>query len=76
MDNTTAKKLFQEYVNTATDLAESVKRNITKDGIIDDKTVNNLNAFMIATNNLANFQDDEVGLEMEDDENENDPKLN
>lgn len=72
MDN--AKKAFQKYVNSAADLAESVKRNITKDGIIDDKTVNLLNKFIIATNELANLQEDM--LDLEEDENESDPHLN
>lgn len=75
MATESARKLFQDYVNAATDLAESVKRNIVKDGIIDDATVNKLNDFMIATNELANLQDDGLELE-EDDENETDIKLN
>ena len=72
MDNDNAKKLFQNYVNAATDLAESVKRNITKDGVIDDKTVIFLNDFIIATNALANLEDDDVEYT---DENESDPNL-
>ena len=75
MDNGNAKKLFQAYVDAATDLAESVKRNIVKNGMIDDKTVIKLNNFMIATNNLAEMQDDDVDYET-DDENESDPTLN
>lgn len=74
-----AKKLFQNYVNTATDLAESVKRNITKDGTIDDATVLKLNDFMIATNELAEFQDDELPFEEDEihnEANEKDPTLN
>lgn len=73
-----AKKLFQNYVNAATDLAESVKRNIVDDGIISDKTVNHLNDFQIATNALANLNDEMLGLDIEDDneENETDPGLN
>ncbi len=76
MDDKLAKKLFQKYVNTATDLAESVKRNISHDGIIDDKTVLFLNDFIIATNELANMQDDALEYEEENEENERDPKLN
>lgn len=77
MAKPTAKQLFQKYVDTATDFAESVKRNIVKDGIIDDKTVNYLNDFMIATNALANLEDHEIESEDEEnDENEFDPKLN
>lgn len=73
-----AKKLFQNYVNAATDLAESVKRNIIEDGIIDDQTVNHLNLLMIATNALANLNDEMLGLDPEDanEENESDPTLN
>lgn len=69
MDKT--KDAFQEYVNSATDLAESVKNNIQKDGYIDDRTVNALNKFIIATNELANLQDDMLDL----DENETNEKL-
>lgn len=74
MADDAVKKLFQQYVDAATDLAESVKRNITKNGVIDDKTVNKLNDFMIATNNLASMSDDEI--ESDSGENEIDPKLN
>jgi hypothetical protein len=66
MDN--VKKAFQKYAYAATDLAESVKRNIIKDGVIDDKTVGHLNDLIIATNELAKVQDDMLEL----DENETD----
>lgn len=49
------KRTFKKYVNAAADLAESVKRNIIKDGVIDDKTVNHLNDFMIANNEMADL---------------------
>ncbi len=65
MDKDETKKLFQTYINAATDLAESVKRNIQTDGYVDDKTVNHLNDFMIATNKLADLQDDMVDLDSE-----------
>lgn len=72
-----AKKLFQNYVNAATDLAHSVKRNIIEDGIIDDTTVNYLNDLMVATNALASLNDEMLGLEPDDnEENESDPTLN
>jgi len=71
-----AKKLFQNYVNAATDLAESVKRNIIEDGIIDDTTVNHLNDLMIATNALAKLNDEMLGFDTDDEENETDPGLN
>lgn len=71
------KKLFQSYINAATDLAESVKRNITQDGVIDDTTVNKLNDLIIATNALANLPDDELDSDSDyDEENETDPSLN
>ncbi len=53
-DNET-KKALMAYVNTATDLAESVKRNIAKNGIIDNKTVLALNEFIIASNAIADL---------------------
>ncbi len=71
MDNDNAKKLFQKYVDAATDLAESVKRNITHDGIIDDKTVNKLNDFIIATNELAEMPMDDVDSEYEHEADKN-----
>lgn len=73
-----AKRLFQNYVNAAADLAESVKRNIIKDGIVDDTTVNKLNDFMIATNALAEYEENELELDEEpnNEENESDPSLN
>lgn len=52
------KKNLAKYVNAATDLAESVKRNLTKDGCIDDKTVLALNEFVIATNEIIDFTDE------------------
>lgn len=61
------KKAFIKYVDAATDLAESVKRNIIKNGIIDDETVLKLNEFIIASNHVKDVTD-EV--------NESDPKLN
>jgi len=48
-----------KYVNAATDLAESIKRNImhSKNGVavIDDRTVLLLNKFMIASNAIADL---------------------
>ena len=72
MEDDIAKRAFQKYVDTATELAESVKRNIVHDGIIDDKTVNKLNDFIIATNELAELPMNEL----ESDMNESDLKLN
>lgn len=50
MGDDTTKKALLRYVDTANALAESVKRNIQKDGCIDDKTVLALNEFIIAAN--------------------------
>jgi len=61
------KRALQKYVNTASDLAESVKRNIQHEGVIDNKTVLCLNAFIIAANELAYFTNEL--------DNEEDPKL-
>ena len=52
------KKQLAKYVNAASDLADSVKRNIMKDGCIDNKTVLALNALIIATNEIADFTDE------------------
>jgi hypothetical protein len=66
-----AKQIFQNYVNAGADLAESVKRNIVKNGVIDDKTVVALNDFIIAINAMADLQ-----IETDYDINEEDEKLN
>lgn len=63
MDKT--KKALLRYVNAGADLAESVKRNITKDGVIDNKTVLKLNEFIIASNELS-----DINNLLTDDENE------
>lgn len=65
------KKAIQKYVETATALAESVKRNIVHEGIIDDETIVLLNAFIIAANEIA-----DMISELTDDENETDRNLN
>lgn len=52
------KQLLMRYVNTASDLAESVKRNIIKNGLIDDKTVLALNEFIIASNAISDLTDE------------------
>lgn len=58
--------LLLEYVNTATDLAEAIKRHASKDTKIDGKTILLLNKFTIAANNVAFFtdklQDDNIKL--------------
>jgi hypothetical protein len=66
-----AQKAFQDYVDTASDLAESVKRNIVHEGIIDDETVLKLNAFIIASNAMA-----DLPLNLTEDSNESDETLN
>jgi hypothetical protein len=55
MSDKKTKKALAKYVNTATDLAESVKRNIVHDGIIDNETVLKLNAFIIASNDIEDL---------------------
>lgn len=60
MDRT--DQALKNYVNTATELAESVKRNVVHDGIVDDETINKLNAFMIACNEVS-FLIDELNKE-------------
>ena len=44
------QRMLARYVNAASDLAESVKRNIQHGGQIDDETVLKLNEFTIAAN--------------------------
>ncbi len=62
---------IEKYVNAATDLAESVKRNIAKDSKIDNKTVLKLNAFTIAANEISDLLNS-----AEIDTTKNDTKLN
>lgn len=52
------KEAFVKYVDTGHDLAENVKRNIQKDGCIDNKTVIALNEFIIASNNIQDLTDE------------------
>lgn len=49
------KRALAIYVNKATDLADSIKRNIRHDGFIDDQTVLALNDFIIAANNVQDL---------------------
>ena len=44
------QRALARYVNAATDLAESVKRNIQHGGVVDNETVLKLNEFRIAAN--------------------------
>ena len=69
MDKT--KKAIQKYVDTASDLAESIKRNIQHEGIIDDETVLKLNAFIIASNEISDLLS-----QLTEDGNERNTKLN
>lgn len=55
MSEDKTKKALVKYVNTATDLADSVKRNIVHDGAIDDETVIKLNNFIIAANAIEDL---------------------
>lgn len=68
------KQAIIDYVNSGADLAEELKRNIQSDGVIDDKTILALNAFIIAYSAFSELtemlpSDDNSG-------NESDPKLN
>lgn len=60
MNNYDDQKELLEYVNAATDLAESIKRNIlhSKDDIpvIDEKTKLALSRFQIAANNIVDLE--------------------
>lgn len=51
------RQALAEYANKAADLAEAVKRNLSKDSKIDDKTILALNAFVIAANNVKDLTD-------------------
>ncbi len=51
------KQLLIKYVDTAANLAENVKRNIVKNGLIDDKTVLALNEFIVAENAIKDLTD-------------------
>lgn len=51
----TTKELLQNYVNTAADLAETIKKDIQKDGRVSNKTVLALNQFIIAANELSDI---------------------
>ena len=51
------RKTIVRYVNAATDLAESVKKNIQHGGKITKETVLKLNEFSIAANAVSDFID-------------------
>jgi len=58
--------ILKKYVDAATTLAESVRRNIAHNGTIDNETVNHLNTFIIASNEIADLpiyltDDDDTG---------------
>jgi hypothetical protein len=52
MSSRQTDKALNQYVNSASDLAESVKRNLKNNGIIDQKTVLLLNEFITAANEI------------------------
>ena len=72
MSEDKARLAFQNYVNAATDLAESVKDDIRHEGLVTDGTVLKLNAFIIASNAIADLPFPEG----DDTNNEDDPNLN
>ncbi len=49
--------LLSQYFEAGADLAESIKRNITKNNIIDKTTIIALNQFIIAANDIEFFTD-------------------
>jgi len=53
-DNKT-KQALKRYIDAAANLAELIKRNIQKDGCIDNKTVLALNEFVVASNEVADL---------------------
>lgn len=55
MGNDKAGKAFIKYVETGMDLAEQLKRDISKDGKISNKTVLKLNDFIVAYNEIADM---------------------
>ncbi len=57
MNNKNLELLLAEYVNAATDLAESVKIHAVKDTKISEETLTKLNKFIIAANGVAFFTD-------------------
>lgn len=70
------KTALEIYINAAAELAESVKRNIKKDGIIDDETILRLNDLAIATNELAELEEISLDDISNSEDNETDPQLN
>lgn len=64
-------KALENCINTACDLAESVKRNIAHGGVIDNETVAKLNAFTIAMNIAA-----DLNIKLTDNENEDNLDFN
>ncbi len=55
MDET--QRALALYVNRASDLAESVRKDIQKRGYISERTVLALNSFITAANNIADLKD-------------------
>ncbi len=65
------KEALIAYVNSGQDLAESIKRNIVHEGIIDNETVIKLNAFIIASNAFS-----DITKQLTDETNTNKFRLN
>lgn len=53
-----SKRQFVRYVNAGHSLAELLKRNIQKDGLITNETVLALNEFIIASNEIKDLTDE------------------
>ena len=58
MSESKTKLALIKYVNTASDLAESVKNNIVHEGVITDETVLKLNEFIIASNAIQDLYEE------------------
>lgn len=52
------KTQFAKYVNAVADLGESLKKDITKDGMVSDKTILALNELAIISNEIADFSEE------------------
>lgn len=49
------KKYIADYFKTAQELSEAIKRDIIRDTKVSQKTILALNAFVIASNNIADL---------------------
>jgi hypothetical protein len=71
MSEDKTKKALINYVNTASDLADSVKNDIVHDGVVTDETVIKLNKFIIASNAIQDLYEELSKDPKEENENLN-----